>query len=100
MTNNFSDYYKTISDTELLNILDNPDGYQLLAFEAAKEEFAKRQLSDTEIQQARQLLIAKQVQKEKEREKAKAVEIKIRAVGHTFIDTIRVCKLNCVKKIF
>ncbi len=87
-SNNFSEYYKTISDTELLNILDNPANYQPLAVEAAKEEFANRQLSDTETQEARQPLVAKQAQKEKDREKVKAVETKIKAAGHTFIDTI------------
>lgn len=87
-TNNFSEYYKTISDTELLSILDNPEDYQPLAVEAAKEEFTNRQLSDTEIQEARQPLIAKQSQKEKEKEKVKAVETTIKAAGNTFIDTI------------
>ncbi len=87
-SNNFSEYYKTISDTELLSILDKPEDYQLVAIEAAKIEFANRHLSDAQIQEARQPLIAKQVQKEKEREKIKAVETKIKAAGHTFFDTI------------
>jgi hypothetical protein len=84
----FSEYYKTISDTELLGILDNLNDYQPSAVVAAKEEFSKRQLSEAQIQKARQLLIAKQEQKDKERERVKAVEIKIKAAGHTFIDTI------------
>jgi len=87
-SNDFSEYYNTISDTELISILDNPEDYQLLAVEAAKEEFANRQLSDVEIQEARQPLIAKQEQKDKEREKIKTVETKIKAAGHTFIDTV------------
>ena len=87
-SNNFNEFYKTISDTELLSILDNPDDYQAVAVEAAKKEFSNRQLSETEIQEARQPLIAKQLQKEKEREKVKAVETKIKAAGRTFIDTI------------
>jgi len=87
-SNNFSEYYKTISATELLSILDNPDDYQALAVEAARVEFSNRQLSDTEIQEARQPLIAKQIQKEKEWEKIKAVETKIKTARHTFIDTI------------
>lgn len=41
-SNNFSEYYKTISDTELFSILDNPEDYQALAVEAAKEELAHR----------------------------------------------------------
>ena len=65
ISNNFSEYYKSISDTELLSILDNTDDYQPMAIEAAKVEFSNRQLSDTEIQEARQPLIAKQVKKEK-----------------------------------
>jgi hypothetical protein len=87
-SNNFSEYYKTISDTELLNILDNPGDYQPLAVEAAEKEFAGRQLSDTAINEARQPLVTRQTQREKEKEKAKAVETKIKAAGHTFIDTI------------
>src|SRR6478672_736347 len=86
--NNFSEYYKTISDTELLNILDNSNDYQPSAVEAAKQEFANRQLTESEIQQARQPLIAKREQKDKEREKVKAVETKIKTAGQTFIDTI------------
>ena len=87
-SNDFIEYYKAISDTELLNILDNPQDYQALAVEAAKKEFVNRQLTDTEIQEARQPLLAKQIQKEKEREKVKEVENKIKSAGDTFIDTI------------
>lgn len=87
-SNNFTEYYKTISDTELLNILENPDDYQALAITAAKEEFANRQLSDTEIQEARQPLIVQQIKKEKERENIKSVETKIKAAGRSFLDTI------------
>jgi hypothetical protein len=87
-SNNFNEYYKKISDTELLTILDNPKDYQPMALEAAKKEFASRQLTDTEIQEARHLLLAKQAQKEKEKERIKAVETRITNAGHTFIDTI------------
>jgi hypothetical protein len=88
ISNNFSELYKTISNTELLSILDNTNDYQPLAVEAARQEFASRQLSDTEIQAAREQLIAKRVQKEREREKAKAIEAKVKTAGQTFIDTI------------
>ena len=87
-SNNFGEYYKRISNTELLSLLENPADYQPLAVEAAKQEFANRQLSDTEIQEARQPLIVKQKQKEKERKKIKAVETKIKGAGLIFIDTI------------
>ncbi len=84
--NDFRTYYKTISNTELLSILDNPDDYQALAVEAAKEELANRNLADLEIQEARQPNIDKQ--KDKKRKKINVVENKVKAVGNTFIDTI------------
>ena len=84
----FSEFYKSISNTELLNILDNPDDYQPLAVEAAKNELFKRQLSETEIKEAREQIIAKQIQKEKQREKVKAIEHKVRTTGYTLIDTL------------
>ena len=86
--NNFSEYYKTLSHTALLEILANTESYQLLAIEAAKVEFDNRQLSDEEIQEAKQLLFNKQARKEKELEKVKVVETKIKTAGHAFIDTI------------
>jgi hypothetical protein len=46
---NFSEYYKTISNSELLQIVENPHDYQPNAVEAAKHEFAARQLSEIGI---------------------------------------------------
>src|SRR5688572_19076447 len=87
-SNNFNEYYKKISDSALLSILDNPEEYQPVALEAAKKEFANRQLTDLEIQEARHPLLTKQAQKEKEIERIKAVETKIKNVGYAFFDTI------------
>jgi len=84
----FSEFYKSISNTELLSILDNPGDYQPLAVEAAKNELFKRQLSETEIKEAREQIIAKQIQKEKQREKVKAIENKVKTTGYTLIDTL------------
>lgn len=85
---NFSKYYKTISNSELLHILENPDDYQPLAVEAARQEFADRQLSDTEINEARESLIAKQSEKEKQAQRVKIIENKVKNTGHTLIDTL------------
>jgi len=87
-SSHFSDYYKTITTTELLAILDNPADYQPAAIEAAKTELVLRQLSETDILEARQPLKEKQQRKEAEREKLKAVEEKIKAAGTSFFDTI------------
>ena len=86
--NDFSDYYKTISNTELLTILDNPSEYQPLAIEAAKKEFTNRQLSDTEIKIAKETLLAKQLEKEKKIVKIKAIEAKVKNASNTFVDTL------------
>ena len=88
ISNNFSGYYKTISDTELLSILDNPGDYQPIAVEAAKQELASRELTETEIQEARHPLLAKQAQKEKEKERIRAVEKRLKNAGQSFINTI------------
>lgn len=87
-SNNFSEYYKTISNAELINIISNQRDYQPLAVEAAKKELLERQLSDTDIKEAKQLLIDKQLQKDKQREKLKANEEKAKATVNTLIDTL------------
>ncbi len=84
----FSEYYQSISDTELLEILDNPQDYQPEALEAANKELASRQLTEQAIEEARLPLIAKKRNQEKEREQLKAVETKIKTVGNRFFDTI------------
>lgn len=84
----FTQYYKTISNIELLAILDNTSDYQPLAVEAAKLEYDNRQLSDSDIQDARQVLANKQKEKDRQLEKIRTVENKIRTTGYSFIETI------------
>ena len=88
ISNNFSEYYKTVSNAELLGMLDKPVGYQDAAIEAAKKEFLDRKLSDHDIKEARRVLFEKQVQKIKQKEKVKAVEDKIKKTGQTLFDSI------------
>ncbi|MEO8403605.1 MAG: hypothetical protein ABI480_03385, partial [Chitinophagaceae bacterium] len=64
-SSDFSYYYKTISDADLLSILENPDDYQPEAIEAAKNELITRQLPDTVVNEVKESFKAKQVQKEK-----------------------------------
>lgn len=85
---NFSEYYKTISNSELLYILENPNDYQPLAVEAARQEFANRQLSEIEVKEAKEPLIAKQLKKEKQTQRIKVLESKVKNTGHTLIDTL------------
>jgi hypothetical protein len=84
----FVEYYKTISNTELLSILENATDYQPIAIEAAKNEFANRQLSETEIYDAKEPLLKKKLQEEKQLEKLKKIEAKVKQTGTTIIDTL------------
>jgi len=84
----FSKYYKTISNTELMHILENPGDYQPAAVEAAKKEFSERQLSEIEIKEAKEPLIAEQIKKEKQKQKIGAIEDKLKATGYTLIETL------------
>ncbi len=90
MTNSsdFGEYYKTISNTELLSILENTADYLPIAIEAAKNEFANRQLSETEINDAKHPLLKKQLQKEKQQEKINQIEAKVKSAGTIIIDTL------------
>ena len=60
----FKKYYNSITNEELLAILQNKDQYQAAAYKAAEEEFANRQLSDEAINDAKRLLNNKKAEKE------------------------------------
>lgn len=47
--NEFADYYKTISTSELLDIVENPQNYQQVAVLAAQTEIASRNLNEEEM---------------------------------------------------
>jgi len=84
----FSEYYKKISNTELLEILENPKGYQPLAIKVAKQEFSNRQLSDDELNLARLPLIEKQLLKERKREKRESIENNVKDTTAMLIETL------------
>jgi hypothetical protein len=47
--NPYTELYKSLSNSDLLRIINNPDDYQPLATEAAKSEFTARQLTAEEL---------------------------------------------------
>ena len=71
---NLTAYYKTISNTELLNIIENSGDYQPFAVEIARKEFSNRRLTELEIKEAQQPLEQKKAQREKQDEKLKHIE--------------------------
>jgi hypothetical protein len=86
--NDFSEYYRTISNTELLGILENPDDYQPLALGAAREELDRRQLSDTAIREAKEPLIARRLQQKRQSQKVKATADKAKNYGYALVDLL------------
>jgi hypothetical protein len=88
-SNEFSEYYKTISNAELLGILENFDNYQPGAIEAAKVEYSNRNLSDIEIQEARNVLNEEKKKKDMKKEKFRIIENKAKSIALDISETIR-----------
>lgn len=84
----FADRYQKMSNAQLLELLQNPAHYQLEAFLVAKAEFAARQLSDSDIEEAKQALLSKKLQKEKQDEKLDATKAKLLDAGNSLYDTV------------
>ena len=73
----FGRYFQTIPNSELLDMIENPDNYQVLAVEAAKLEFSKRQLSNDEINAAKSLLFQQREKNNQQSDKIKSTKIKL-----------------------
>jgi hypothetical protein len=72
-TNPFSQYYKTVSDSELLSILENTEDYQEAAVEAAREELQSRQLPPAQLESLKTQLLEKKEAAELARKKKEDV---------------------------
>ncbi|MBK6498822.1 MAG: hypothetical protein IPG00_11950 [Saprospiraceae bacterium] len=84
----FSVKFKTYSNTELLRIIENPEGYQPKAVETAKTIFLDRQLTEEEIKIANdELEIERQEKLNKERKK-RAIEDKFKHIGNSILDNV------------
>ena len=78
--NQYTDTYKRLSDEKLINIIDNKNDYQPLAIETAIFELQSRQLSDKQINDARQSIVDI---KNKKDQSDKKVNERIEAVKNT-----------------
>jgi len=88
--NPFANHYKTITITELLEIIENPDNYQPVAVEAAKKEMQNRSPSETEMADAKEYFILEELQKEKRR----AFEMKSKTLAINFVEGINSIHLS------
>lgn len=84
----FAERYKMISNSELMEILQNPSQYQSIALSAAKSEFASRRLSDVEINEAKQILLNKKNKNDKQNEKQEEIKAKLINAGSVVYDTV------------
>src|SRR5665213_429459 len=89
MDTTFSEYYKKISNVELLDILDNAQDYNPLAIAAATLELEQRGLSETDIEEARCPLQAAKLLKEMKAEKKLAWQEEMHTAGESVFSAVK-----------
>lgn len=89
MDTDFSEYYKKISNVELLDILDNEQDYNPLAIAAANLELEQRELSPIDIEEARYPRNAEKLLKEMKAEKKMALQEKMNTAGESIFSAVK-----------
>lgn len=84
----FNERFKTFSNTELLRIICNPEGYQPEAVETAKAIFSDRKLTEEEIKIANDELEGERQEKRRREQKRNEVEDKVKNMGKSIFDTV------------
>lgn len=84
----FTKRFATYSNSDLLEIINNPNNYQPLAVETAQTIFESRQLSDHEIGTAKAELVTLRQEKEAKGQKAKDLENKVKNIGMSVLSTV------------
>lgn len=86
--NQFFEKYRTLSNTELLRIIENQFDYQEGAVEAAKEEIKQRKLTKPELEEAKQKLSIEQQVKRKQFENQIEIMNQLKKIGRSFFDSL------------
>lgn len=86
--NQFSERYKTFSNSDLLRVIENKSDYQPEAAEAALFEFNQRNLSEQDLTNAKYELEAVLQEKEKSNQKRADVEQRVKNIGTLIFKTI------------
>lgn len=86
--NQFTERYRTFSNSDLLRVIENHSDYQPEAVEAAKTEINQRKLSDQEIKDAKSELEAERQEQQGQKEQKAEVERKVKTFGTSIFDTI------------
>lgn len=82
----FTEKFKTFSNTDLFRIIDNSIDYQQNAVETAKAILAERNLSEEEIQFSKKELELEREQKLAKEAKRKAIEDNIKTLGKSMLE--------------
>lgn len=82
----FTEKFKTYSNTDLFRIVDNSIDYQQNAVETAKAILAERNLSEEEIQFSKKELELEREQKLAKEAKRKAIEDNIKTLGKSMLE--------------
>ncbi|MEO6631391.1 MAG: hypothetical protein ABIN13_06700, partial [Mucilaginibacter sp.] len=86
--NQFTARYKTLSNADLLKIIDTPADYQPEAVEAANDELAARTLVDDELFAAREKNEALKQEQLLKSAKTKALQNKAQDIVYSITDTL------------
>jgi len=84
----FTELYRTLSNSELLKIISESEKYKSVAVETAKLEIESRKLSQHDLQEARNQIKAKEEAKKLKKEKLKNKEDWLKQNAFTFFETI------------
>lgn len=88
MTNQFTERYKSYSNAELLNIIENSSDYQPEAVKTAQYEIDQRQLTDEDFMTAKSELQTQRIEKDKQTEKRQEFENKAKEFGQSIFGSI------------
>lgn len=84
----FTQEFKTYSNSDLLKITNNPDDYQPLAVEAAQAILATRQVSGQDFEIAAKDLFVLRQENEARRQKKQQLENKVKNIGTSFLSVV------------
>ena len=86
--NQYTELYKSLSNSDLLKIINNPNDYHLSAIEAAKSELADRQLTEVELESANAENEIQESKKQAQIEKKQALKNNFRSTISSIGNTI------------
>jgi hypothetical protein len=87
-TNRAIEYCKTISDSDLLMMLEFPDEYQPEAVEAARNEIIRRQLTAVEMDAAKEIVQAVKLERQLQQESADAKKARLHSNVQSLFETL------------